>query len=78
MRRAGSIYNLHKKGGLTGGVSAAALMPKSVSFLRKRKRSSVDSFCDCIPFFGGIAWYLSWVIKMAFLVRRRYDIFSIG
>ena len=78
MRRAESIYNLHKKGGLAGGVSVAALMPKSVSFLRKGKRSSIDTFCDCIHFFGGIAWYLLWVITMALLVRRRYDIFSIG
>ena len=78
MRRAGSIYNLHKKCGPEGSVPAAAPMPKSVSFLRKGKRSTVDSFFDCVPFLGGITQYLSWVFKMAFLVRWRYDIFSIG
>ena len=38
------MYNLHRKGGPTGGVSAASSIVESVSFLRKRKRSSVDSF----------------------------------
>ena len=32
IRRAGSIYNLHRKGGPAGGVPAVSPMPKSVSF----------------------------------------------
>ena len=36
--------NLHRKGGPTGGVPAASLIPKLVSFLRKGKRSSVYGF----------------------------------
>ena len=38
------IYNLHRKGGMAGGVSAASPMPKSISFLRNGKRSTVDGF----------------------------------
>ena len=38
------MYNLHRKGGPTRGVSAAYPMSKSISFLRKGKRSIVDSF----------------------------------
>ena len=34
--RAGSIYNLHQNGGLAGGVPAASLMVKSVSFEEKK------------------------------------------
>ena len=37
-------YNLHRKGGSAGGVTAASPMPKLVSFLRKRKRLTVDGF----------------------------------
>ena len=48
------------------------------SFLTKRKKINCGWFCDCVPFFGGIARYLSWVITMTFFVRRQYDIFPIG
>ena len=51
---------------------------KSVSFLRKGKRSIVDSFVDCVAFFSGIAPYSSWVITMTFRVRWRYGCFPIG
>ena len=44
VRRAESIYNLHRKGGLMGGVPTASPMPESVSFSRKGKRSTVDGF----------------------------------
>ena len=37
---------------------------------RKTKISVCWWFCDCVPFFDGIARYLSWVITMTFLVRR--------
>ena len=40
--RAELIYNVHKKGGPAGGVLAASPMPKSVSFSRKGKRSTID------------------------------------
>ena len=36
--------NLHRKGGPAGGVLVASLMPKSISFSRKGKRSIVDGF----------------------------------
>ena len=43
IHRAGLMYSLHKKSGSAGGVtSATSLMPKSVSFLRKGKRSTMD------------------------------------
>ena len=44
IRQAESINNLHKKGGPAGGASAASSMPKSDSFSRKGKRSTVDGF----------------------------------
>ena len=44
VRRAESIYNLHRKGGPAGGVPATSPMPKSVYFLRKGKRSTIDNF----------------------------------
>ena len=36
--------NLQRKGGPLGGVLNASPMPKSVSFSRKGKRSTVDGF----------------------------------
>ena len=44
IRRAYTTCNLHKKGGLAGGVSTASPMSKLVSFSRKGKRSTVDGF----------------------------------
>ena len=38
IRQAGSINNLHKKGGPKGGAPAASPMLKSVSFSQKGKR----------------------------------------
>ena len=38
------MYNLHGKGGLAGGMLAVSPMLKSVSFLRKEKRSTIYSF----------------------------------
>ena len=45
------IRNLHKKGGPAGGVPVASPMPKSISFLRKGKRSTVDGFVIAYLFF---------------------------
>ena len=44
IRRACTTCNLHKKGSPARGVLAASPMHKSASFLRKGKRSTVDSF----------------------------------
>ena len=44
IRRVCMTCNRHIKCGPTGGVRAASPIPKSVSFLRKRKRSTVDGF----------------------------------
>ena len=38
------MYNLYKKGGPAMGVLVASPMSKSISFLRKGKRSNVYSF----------------------------------
>ena len=56
IRQSCTIRNLHKKGGLTRGVSAASSMPKSVSFLQKGKRSTVDgiviAYLSSVEFLG--------------------------
>ena len=53
---AGSIYNLHKKGGSAGGVSVASPMPKSVSFLQKARisiaRGFVIAYLSSVELFG--------------------------
>ena len=50
IRGAESINNLHKKGGPAGDAPATSSMPKSVSFSRKGKISTVD---------GSVIAYLS-------------------
>ena len=44
VRRAGLMYNLHRKGGPAGGVPVASPMTKSIFFLRKGKGLTVASF----------------------------------
>ena len=67
--RAESMNSLHKKGG-PAGVCRPPLQWLSQFPFCDKEINNVCFFFDCLPFFSGIAWYLSWVITMAFLVRR--------
>ena len=69
VRRDESMYNLQEREIRQEDVSR--LSDGKVSFfLMKGREINYWQYCDCIPFFGGIAQYLSWVITMTFLVRR--------
>ena len=52
------------------GVLAVSPMPKLVSFLRKGKRSTVDSFVIAYLSLVDLPWCLLGMIMMTFLVRR--------
>ena len=76
--QARSIYNLHRKGGPAGECrSPLRCLSQFLSHERERDQLLMVFFYF-IPLFDGIAQYLSWVIAMTFIVRRRYDIFPIG